>query len=121
MPSVGGVTVEYLSGTPTPVMQRVELFANAGQAGIGAQLMGQNQSQFTFAAFLYGAQNNVQSRLTSLGAVQGTVVSIEGDHGETYANCLVTSVGQPQRFTVDHEGSSKLVALVTVSGVRTGT
>lgn len=117
--NVGSVAVEILRGNRAPESQRVDIWFVPGQTGIGAQLMGQNQSNWAYEATLYGVPADTEARLVSLAALQGFIVSIEDDHGEVRANNLVVSVGTPRRVFVIRDGVNELRAVVIIRGVVT--
>ena len=102
MASVGGVTVEILRGNIAPQTQRVDTWHIPGRTGIGAQLMGLNQSSFSYQCILIAAQASVEGRLASLSALQGTIISVTDDFGETRANLHEIQVAV-ERYMTDND------------------
>lgn len=120
MATLGAVTVDILRGNTTPVRTRVETWHVPGRTGIGAQLMGSNESAFAYEGVVYAATATAETTLAAVAALQGTVITIVDDHSQSRANCLVTSVDIPDRRAVVHNGTAKVRAVVHVSGVRVG-
>ncbi len=117
--SVGAVAIDFLRGNIAPQTQRVEAWFIPGRTGMGAQLMGSNQNRFAYRAVLYGTPAAVETRLVSLAAVQGTVVTITDDFGKARTNCLVMQVGIPQRKKIILNGADGMRAQVGVAGILT--
>lgn len=119
MATIGAETVEILRGNINPQSQRVEVWSIAGRTGIGAQLMGENQSSFRYLAILFDLDVALESRLVALAALQGTVVTITDDFGKARANCLVVLVGVPRRKLVIRDGIEEVRAELEIKGVLT--
>lgn len=119
MATVGAVTVELLSGDSDPQSEQVDVWTVPGQDGVGAQLLGSNQSAFSYVATLFGSSSDVETRLVNLAAIQGTVITIVDDFSKTRTSCLVTKVKRMGRKLVLREGATEVRAQVAITGVRT--
>jgi len=94
MPYIGSVACYRVIGTlPVPKM-RLAVWTVPGLNGYGAQDMGLQDQAFEVTAVLYDINVNVHSWKDALCALQGQIVTIIDDHGETTANCLIVEVGQ---------------------------
>jgi len=119
MATVLGVTVNFLRGGTAPLRQRLDIWSIAGRAGTGAQLMGVNQSSFSYEAILYGDDADVNARAAALHLAQGTIGAIVDDFGDTNGNCLLVTVGEPQRKRVILNGVPGMRLSIGLAGVRT--
>lgn len=96
MASIGDLDVDILRGRPVQLKNRVELWEREGYDGYGARLNALGHGEFQLLSVVYVHGNNAntneanaEAHIADAAALQGTVVEIEDDFGETYGNVLV--------------------------------
>lgn len=99
MASVGGQACTFLKGEAPSQKMRTRIWQIPGIHGYGAQLLGLGDSQFEFTAVLLSTAAGVATWVGLIEAMQGTIVSVITDWGNTYSNCLITEISQPQVTT----------------------
>lgn len=90
-----------------------------GMDGYGAQWMGRNDSPFEVVAVLYSNTEGITLWKTAIENLQGTIVSITNDHGNTSANCLITKVSPMRSIAARAAGGITQRGEITVEGVVT--
>jgi hypothetical protein len=117
MPTIGTIECTFVKGTAAELKERVEAWQRPGIDGYGAQTVGKGDAPFAFTAVLYDTQENVESWIADLEALQGQVIDVTDDWGREHASLLVlrvTPVGQ--RLAA---GSGGCRGEVRIEGVRT--
>ena len=115
MPSIGGVTCTFVKGEAPLPKQRVMLWHVPGVDGYGAQRMGLGDSEFQFVCVYYGSPANVLAWALAVQALQGTLVSVTNDWGNTYLRCLVLKIGEPKYTPALFQGGAR--GEIVVQGV----
>ncbi|KKN53079.1 hypothetical protein LCGC14_0605910 [marine sediment metagenome] len=97
--SVGGVACDIVRpSSPIAKRTRVGLWIIPGLTGVGAHRLGQNDSQFEFICIEYATSAQINTWAGLIGALQGTVIAITDDHGDSYTGMLVVSVSNPSKI-----------------------
>jgi hypothetical protein len=105
MATIGTLFCSRVMGEIRPMAQRMTVWQIPGQNGYGVHLhgLGHGENQFTAVAYgsdvLTGGVIHLPTWLTSLRALQGTVVTIVNDQGVSIANQLIREVGIPKSQT----------------------
>jgi hypothetical protein len=90
MASIGGQGFEIMRGHPAPQKLRTEVWQVPGIDGYGVQTLGMGDSEFPLTTITYVADNAAaEALITACAALQGTLVSITDDCGNTFTNILV--------------------------------
>ena len=113
--SIGGHACDFVKGTLRALKETVETWRLPGVDGYGAQLLGFGDSSWQFTGVLYDSNTNVEAWFADLEALQGSIISITDDWGETYSNFLVTEVGVPSKTPAIGAGGAR--GELTLSGL----
>jgi len=98
MPSIGGENFLTLRGRPDLLTERVERFTRPGRDGASFRLRGRRAARFRLVGFVdVDDAPAAQSRMDTLSALQGTLVTVETDHGVSHANVMVLQVRELAR------------------------
>ena len=120
MSSVAGVNctmVHDRDGTiPSVVRELSESWHVPGLDGIGLQLVGRGDAEFSVEAVLYSNDAGVDLWAASLYALQGTIGSIVDDHGDTYTYCFIRSVANVVKTVAMMSGGITTRGAVQISG-----
>lgn len=95
--NVNGTSCDIVKGVPNELKTEVQTWGVPGVDGYGAQTLGQRGSEFRFQCVKYGTVASVNTWIAAMQAVQGSVVSLENDWGDTFDNMLIERVGQPTK------------------------
>lgn len=105
MASIGGVSCDFVHGGPPaglePVLQEWRV---SGMTGRGAQDMGKDADRATYQAVKHDSEANVLTWITNVQGLQGTLVSVVDDWGQTWTYFLVLRVGRPQMMPAQGNG-----------------
>jgi len=94
MANIGSVTCFRVIGTlPQPKM-RLAVWTVPGIDGYGVQQLGNQDQPFDLSAVLYDTIANATAFKNALCALQGQIVTIVDDLGESTNNCVILEVGQ---------------------------
>ena len=114
MGSIGTVTTSILRGVPTPVRQRVVIWQVPGINGYGAMTLGTGDSEFMIDAVFYCADDAAaDAAIAAVIALQGTIITITDDWGNTWPNALIVRVEQPVKEPMIWGGYSTAVRMET--------
>jgi hypothetical protein len=113
MATVGGVTCDFVRGQKPLLATQVEVWRMPGIDGYGAQLTGLGGGEGQFQAEYFNSPAGISTWHASLAALQGQVVSITNDLGDTVTNFLITNVTKgPTTAAVYGAYLNKGVALI---------
>jgi len=125
MPSIGGVSCEFIPSAERPpavLREEVELFRIPGISGYGSLLTGAADGSFRLEVAEYVA-SAAAARVweTALQSLQGQVVTIVDDQGTSHTYCLLMHVGNAtvQAGWSPGTGVSQRASL-TIDGVKVG-
>jgi hypothetical protein len=91
--SLSTVTVNILIGLPPELRTRLEIWQTPGIDGYGAQQLGLGDSDFAMTTVAYCASNDdANTMLKNIAYMQGEVVDIVDNWGDSYLACLVKRV-----------------------------
>lgn len=94
MAAVGSVTCTFVRGVSPSLRSRVDTWQLPGIDGYGVQLLGRGDTEWMFEAVLYDDEGDVSTWYTQLEALQGTIVTVVDDWGDSYTNILLVRVSQ---------------------------
>ena len=117
MASIGSLTCFRVIGTLPASKMKLAVWTVPGINGYGAQDLGYQDQPFEVVAVFYSNNLGVHVWKNSLDALQGQIVSITDDHGETTANCLITEIGQARIEAALAAGGITQRAEIPVRGV----
>ncbi len=117
MASVGNVICTFVKGEAPQPKQRVALWQVPGIAGYGARLDGLGDSEFQLTCVLYSTYMGVREWSAALHSLQGSLVVVINDWGNTFSRCLLRNVSPPRLSTAHHAGGCR--AEITIDGVVT--
>ena len=103
---VGGVACSRVVGFARPQAERAQVWQVAGVDGYGIHLMGKGDSQNQFRLVYYGTTASCNAWYIGIRNLQGSILQIINEQGETFANQFVQSVGAPQRQTANDLSST---------------
>lgn len=92
MASIGSVGCTFVKGHLPAKKLRVEVWEVPGIDGYGAQTTGYGSSQFEIVAVLYSTIFGASAWADQIESLQGKLVTIIDDLGDSTANCLITNV-----------------------------
>lgn len=118
MASFGGTTCTFVKGKAAAKKQRVETWQQAGYDGYGAQKLGLGNSESRFVLVHFDTVANARTWIGLIEAMQGTLVTVVDDDGESVPLFLVQRVSPP-RITAADQGSGEVRAELQVFGVVT--
>ena len=116
MPSVGGVTCDFVRGGARSLKSTVEVWRQPGFDGYGAQLTGQGDSESRFSLVRFGSATTVNTWRLSVEALQGTLISLTNDLGVAVSGFLVQRVG-PVKITAADQGAGEVRGELSIEGV----
>ena len=106
MAAIGATNCDMVKGEAPNLKQAVDVWRFPGHSGYGAQLLGLDDAAFVFRAILFDTYALVGDWADDLYDLQGTVVSIVNDQGNTFTNCLIQSVSAVNFTTAKIPGSN---------------
>ena len=110
MSSIGDIGVDMIKGLPVPTRYRVDTWQVPGLDGYGAQKLGSGDAEFDITVILYETDNaNANADVYNLQQLQGELVTIVDDYGDTYNNVLVTKVDQAVKQPMIWDGHAAAV------------
>lgn len=120
MPTVGGISCTFVHTGPerpkTPVT-KTHVWETQGHSGYGAYTEGTGRAPWRFEAVLYDSHANVETWITAVLALVGTIITIEDDWQVTHTGMLVTDVESPRKAP----RSALVRGAIILSGVDTKT
>lgn len=117
--NIGSVSCDMLKGVPRGLKTRLDVWQVPGLNSYGAQNLGTGDATFTFIAIKYDTDANIDTWKASIEALQGTLVSAENDHSDTFTLLLVTAVGALAKKGVIYGGAARVRGMIRISGVQT--
>lgn len=126
MAAIGGVSCFSLHGPIGDLKERSETYQHPGFDGFGIQLLGQGDSNFNLIAKQIANIATVTAWKLAVEALQGTVVSVTDDTGETYTSLFVEDVKvgpyemrmNPATYNpASHAATVEYLATATIRGV----
>jgi len=93
MASIGGVSCTFVRGNVPAIREEGEVFRRAGIDGFGIHLTGKGDGVAPLVAVYYGTDALVDAWAASLYALQGSLVTVVNDHGDSVANVFLRRVG----------------------------
>jgi len=92
MATIGGQTCTFLRGTLSPLKERSKLWSVPGIDGYGIVLLGRGHSQCELVAERLDSLANVGTWAAAVQALQGQIVEVLTDLGESSAHFFVHAV-----------------------------
>jgi len=92
MATIGGISCTFVNGSIPIAKQRNETWYRPGISGYGARTLGYGDTEFELTAILYDTAANVLTWEYALQALQGTIVTVTNDRGQTNTRCFLESV-----------------------------
>ncbi len=109
MASIGGITTTIMRGTPPTTKPRVDTWQVPGLDGYGAQLLGEGDSEFDLTTIFYAASDAAaNSKIASCENLQGQLVNVITDFGDTYPNVLVVHMDPAIKRPMIYQGSNAI-------------
>ncbi len=106
--NIGGTNCTFVKGTiPTAVREVTRRFRRAGIDGHGAVQTGKGDSSYVLRAILYGTKAAINTWATAIEAMQGTVIAVENDFGDTHGSSLADRVTPPRKSAAKKPNSSQ--------------
>ena len=117
MASIGGITCFRVIGTlPQPKM-KLAVWTVPGINGYGLQMLGNQDQAFELQAVVYDSWANVLEFKNQLCALQGQIVTIVDDLGDSTDNCVILEVGQARMEAAVAAGGIQERCEVPIKGV----
>jgi hypothetical protein len=101
MAAIGGITVDIMRGRPSGLRKRVEVWEVLGLDGTGVMTQGRGNRGTELLLIRFGTRATVTAWFTAVEALQGTIVTVVDDLGDSHTNMLVQEMGEP-RFSAAH-------------------
>jgi len=117
--TVGGYACDYVSGHAQPLAEEVEVWRTPGIDAYGAQKIGVGDGAFDFRLLRFNTDATVDLWAAVIRALQGTLVTIVNDRGDTFTNCLIMRVSQPNITAIIGAGGETTRGEIKIMGVRT--
>jgi len=118
MSSIGGVSCLFVRRVIPASKLRVRTWIVPGISGTGSKVLGYGDSDWQIECQYWSNNVGANLWLLSLQALQGCVVTIVDDHGDTWLNNLVTKISQPTKRACCYCDVMGVMATLTLSGVR---
>jgi len=93
MASIGGVTCTFVRGTVPAIREEAEVFRRPGIDGYGIHLTGKGDGLAPLTAVLYSTDAGCDTWAASLFGLQGSLVTVVNDHGDTVTSVFLRRVG----------------------------
>jgi len=119
MPSVGGVTCDYVHGSAAGLKMAGQTWTVPGMSGYGALVSGYQDSESRFTLVRINTSPAVHTWAGLIEALQYTLVTLVNDHGETTTDFLVRRVSQPRIRGCRYGGVLGARGEIQIEGVRT--
>jgi len=119
MPSIGGITCDRISGRVSPLKTTAEVRRRPGLDGYAIQQTGQGEAPVELVAHRYDTAAAVQTWLDSLAELQGTIVTLVDDWGDTYENVFVSLVDPRPKAPIIYNGAARAHGVCQMQGVLT--
>ncbi|NLE62137.1 MAG: hypothetical protein GX616_27585 [Planctomycetes bacterium] len=97
MASIGGVTCTFLRGVVPALKEEAIVSRRPGMNGYEILLTGAGDSQGQLQATLRSSDAGCDTWIASIQALQGDIVTVVNDHGDTTTGVYVQRVSQPQK------------------------
>jgi hypothetical protein len=96
MAAIGGISCTFLRGQLPAKKARVRVWEIPGLDGVGAQILGLGDSGGELRAVQFGTYSQVVTWVALLEAMQGSLVTVVNDFGQSTPLFLVESVSVPR-------------------------
>ena len=90
--NIGGVSCTFVKGNLPTLSVRAARWTVPGMHGSGIALLGLGDGEFSLTAVYYWTNASVDAWDLALHALQGSVVSVENDRGQTASNVYIERV-----------------------------
>ena len=97
MAQLGSLAVSLINGEADPLKQTTNTWTVPGIDGVGIHVLGKSESDASYRCVHYVDEANRQAFMTSLAAIQSTIVQIVNSAGSTFDNQFVEQISQTQR------------------------
>jgi len=91
--TIGGIACSRVSGTLPAWREESQVWRIPGLDGFGIALLGRGDGETELRAVLYSSSAGVDAWAASLHALQGQIVAITTERGQSYASCFLVRVG----------------------------
>ena len=118
MASIGPVSCLYVRRVIPASKLRTRTWVVPGISGYGSKVLGYGDSEWTIEAEYWSNNAGVDVWLLQVQALQGSIVTIIDDHSDTYLNCLIKEISQPQKSPAIVGGVVGVMGKLTLQGVR---
>jgi len=115
--TLGGVSATFVRGRPRELKTALDIWVVAGRDGYGVMDIGLRNSEFRFEVVNYDTSADLETWAASMAALQGTIITVVNDFGDSYDKMLVVRVGQAEKSIATHAPGGYR-AVMTVVGVR---
>ena len=116
MSAIGGQVCTFVRGHLADGRQRVRVWEVPGLNGYGAKRMGLGDSDWSVLAEIKSTSAVCNAFIANIEAMQGSIVTIVNDWGDTFLNCLITKVGRPEKAAEIRYGGARV--RIRIEGVR---
>jgi hypothetical protein len=106
MASIGGITCTFLKGVVPALKEEAAITRRPGMNGFEIHLTGQGDSQGRLRAVLYSNTAGCRTWEAAVQALQGTVVTVVNDHGDTTTGVYVVHAAPPERRAAYRPGAT---------------
>jgi hypothetical protein len=96
MATVGGLSCDFVRGTGPAKKTRTQTWSVPGLNGYGAKVFGAGDSEGEFVLVKRGTYAAVATWVALIEAMQGTLVAVVNDWGQTTAAFLIEKVTVPE-------------------------
>ena len=106
MSSIGGTSCDFVRGSLPVLKMRNRMWSVPGLNGYGAMILGSGDSQARITCVGFGTKAAVNVWAAALYAMQGTIVTVVNDHGDTVANCFLNKVSNVAKTPARRPGTT---------------
>lgn len=123
MAGIGGVNCTFVKTEeggciPSVLRMRSEVWQIPGLSGYGIFQYGYGDSEFMVTGILYSNDAGIDIWAAAMYAIQGTIVSIVDDHGDTYGSCYLQKVSNVLKRAALAAGGITTRGEIRVMGVK---
>ncbi len=94
MASIGGTSCTFVRGCAPPMKIEADVWRVAGLNGFGIQQLGYGDAAGKLTAVFYSSDAGVDTWAAALHALQGTIVTVVNDHGDSRGDVFLARLSE---------------------------
>lgn len=106
MASIGGTSCTFVRGVLPPLRVESHVWRAPGYNGYGIKLLGYGDAAGQVLAVFFSNDAGIDTWAAALHALQGTMVTVINDHGDSAGNVFLARVSVPVKSAARIPGSA---------------